>query len=424
MTLLFQVFIKLRDSMQRVSITGIPAGIRIVFAVLSAIIAVQYFNTKIYDLPSAQEFYGDHWYNPYEKLNREWLKANFHAHSTSWAGITNGHQPGDEVVKAYMANQYDVASLSDYHRINDATYSPGNIAIPVFEHGMNITKAHHLAIGATEVVYDNVMLWQTTHMKQSMIDRLNDVSSIVCINHPGMKRCHSYESISKLTGYQLLEVLNGHRKYFDYWDSVLTAGRPVWILGNDDCHDIEREKFSFAWNIVNATGRTEADVIEALRSGRSIAVRRNHMFKNADSLTAWCANNDGNILKSIDVRGNAMTFRFQSNIKRIKLIGPHGRVLLEHTNTDSIRYSPGNETSYVRAEIETDELSVYLNPIIRYDGENIPANTRLATVEFLPTLILRLSIVISYLFILTVLFPQTIRFVLYGHAPKQILYEK
>jgi hypothetical protein len=421
----YQVFLEgLRVAVETQRHRWITRSLKILAVIVVSIAAVQYGTTKIYRFPPTGEFHGNHWYNPYEDLTHQWLKTNLHAHSISWGGITNGHQSGDEMVKAYLNNGYDVAALSDYHRLNDATIAKGNVAIPVFEHGMNISKAHHLAIGSKEVVYDNVTLWQTSHTKQSMIDRLSSVSELVCVNHPGMRRSHSYESLVQLTGYSLLEVLNGHRVYLDYWDSVLTAGRPVWILGNDDCHDLQKEKFSFAWNLVQVNSRSATSIYDALRTGKSIAVRRNIEINNSDSLTAWARKNRGDIIWKVRAETSALQFLLSEKAKMIRLIGPHGHVLQKFINADSIAYAPGEDVTYVRAEIEMAEYTVYLNPLIRYDGNTVPSNGRLAVVEFFPTLFLRVSIVLSYLIFLVVLFPQTCRAILYGRNEKSLVYEK
>ncbi|MEJ2217622.1 MAG: hypothetical protein P8099_13515 [Gemmatimonadota bacterium] len=131
-------------------------------------------------------FSGPELKNPYAGANGRWWKANFHAHSEAWDGITNGHQPPAEVLRAYHEMGYDIAAVSNYQSI----YGAGRqdpVFIPVYEHGYNIRKVHELVIGAKRVTWLDFPLDQDLSDKQFMLDRLDAAGGIVAIAHPWLR---------------------------------------------------------------------------------------------------------------------------------------------------------------------------------------------------------------------------------------------
>jgi hypothetical protein len=387
------------------------------FAIVS-FVGYQYFQVKIYDFPVSKVFKGKELYNPYQHQSSSWLKANFHAHSKVWMGITNGNQPGDEIVRTYQDYGYDVASLSDYHHINENIYTTGNIAVPVYEHGMNINKQHHLAIGAQEVTYEDVLLWQNDHIKQFLIERMTHNSPIVCICHPGLRNGHNEQGISMLTGYNCMEVLNSGNTYTSYWDAALSAGRPVWMLANDDNHDTKKQNIVISWNLIQAPALTQENVINALKFGNTLGVRRKIPISNLDSLRVWALKNNGNILKRVITKDTTVTYIFTNKVNETTLIGQSGKVIASFKNADSITYTFSEADTYVRVEADTGPLKVYLNPVLRYDGTSAPQNVKLATVNFSKTLLLRITVILLYLTVFQILFPTFLRWLLYGQSSK------
>lgn len=375
--------------------------------------AFQYFQIKLYDFPAQDPFKGNHIYNPYNKRGN-WLKANFHAHSTTWGGLTNGHQDGSEVVRQYNNFHYDIACVSDYHSLNNGIYNGRNLAIPVYEHGINFGKSHQLAIGSDKVTHFDVMFWQNTSIKQYLINKLREDAQVVCINHPSIRNGHPVSAFPLLTGYNCLEVLNRDRMAFEQWDAALSAGRPVWILANDDCHDINKNGFARAWTLVKAETANRESVIKALTYGNTIGVYRNKMISNRDSLQQWVKGNSGELIEEVTTEGMKVHYHLKKPAKKITLIGQGGLVKSQAVDTNQISYSFNANDTYIRAEIETSEVTIYLNPVLRYPGNFMPVNTMEANVRLLPTLLLRLCIVfgvISYFFLL---YPQTCRWLLYG----------
>ncbi len=109
-------------------------------------ISLLYFQADIYDFPQPKRFSGDSLINPYKSIVKQSIKCNFHAHTHAWGGLTNGHNTPQDLTAAYKAKGYAVAGVSNYHCVEDSINSSSPIYIPVYEHGINIKKAHKLAI--------------------------------------------------------------------------------------------------------------------------------------------------------------------------------------------------------------------------------------------------------------------------------------
>ena len=201
-------------------------------------------------------------------LTGTWQKANLHAHGHAWGGVTNGRQTDEEVVQAYKQRGYAVAGVSNYASIAALN---GVDTIPLYEHGYNIPKIHQLAIGARSVVWLDFPFWQSLDQKQFIVDRVGAAAELVSLNHPNTG--YVDDDMRNLTGYQLMEIVNGPFPVEDLWDAALSAGHVVWALANDDAHDVTNLRRTFiAWNMIDAPSASAGDVISALRQGRTYAV--------------------------------------------------------------------------------------------------------------------------------------------------------
>ncbi|MGC4081270.1 MAG: hypothetical protein QM736_03930 [Vicinamibacterales bacterium] len=144
--------------------------------------------------------------------------------------------------------------------------------LPLYEHGFNVGKTHQLAIGAHAVEWFDFPLWQTLSNQQYMIDRVKRRAELVSLNHPSSRGAYDADDMRRLTGYQMIEIVNGPFTAEDVWDAALSAGRAVWAVANDDTHDLRDERRRAAgWNMIDAASPSEADIIAALRGGRSYA---------------------------------------------------------------------------------------------------------------------------------------------------------
>jgi hypothetical protein len=294
-------------------------------------------------------------WNPYAGGHGTWLRANFHAHGRAWGGLTNGTQSDAEVIAAYRANGYDVAGVSDYQRIADSSLQ----TIPVYEHGFNVSKHHQLAIGARYVDWLDFPFWQGVNQKQYIIERLKRSSELVAINHPSRLHSYTVDDVTRLTGYDLIELANGRVTTEDRWDAALSSGHAVWAIGGDDTHDVtDQARMAIAWNMIDAGPQ----VIEALRAGRSYVVVRTTDQRTAGDLKLADASVDEGVL-TVACEGPPATFVF---------VGQDGAVRKTVTGATSASYAFTPGDTYIRTVVRGPQTDLFLNPVLRTDGGNPP----------------------------------------------------
>jgi len=356
---------------------------RVVAILLLIFIAIPSLLAPVYRFPTPQPFAGPALWNPYAHLTGTWQKANLHAHGHAWGGVTNGRQSDEEVVQAYKRRGYAVAGVSNYGSI--AAFH-GVDTIPLYEHGYNIPKSHQLAIGARHVVWLDFPFWQTLDQKQSIIDRVGAAAELVSLNHPNTG--YVDDDMRNLTGYQLMEIVNGPFPVEDLWDFALSAGHVVWAVANDDAHDVTNLRRTFiAWNMIDAPTPSAADIIGALRQGRSYAV-------------SLAGNNADAALKSVEVRDATMTISSTGVPATYLFVGQDGVVRGTANQVMEATYTFAATDTYIRTVIRTPNMVMYVNPIVRYDGTKLPSAA--ATVDEASTwlhrgLILLLSAAVVFL---------------------------
>jgi hypothetical protein len=353
---------------------GVTIGKWMLVAVV-LMVALPYAWGPIYHFPAPSTFTGAKFFNPYAELRGTWQRANLHAHGRAWSGITNGQQPDEEVVAKYHSLGYTVAGVSDYERIAALHGVP---TMPIYEHGYNIGKRHQLAIGARDVEWFDFLLWQSASDKQYILDRVGASTDLVAINHPSLRDAYSKDDLRKLTGYQLMEVVNGPDRQDNMWDAALSSGHVVWALANDDAHDVnDPRRIGLAWNMIDAPTPSNNDVIEALRAGRTYAVARKKAGLQARETTVRAVHmNDEQLV--VTCSGEPATFEF---------IGQDGSLRGTVKNTLSADYTFSPDDTYIRTVISAPRATMYLNPVLRYDGAHIPAPA--STVEAGTTWLMR-----------------------------------
>jgi hypothetical protein len=339
---------------------------------LGVLLALPYACAPIYRFPPPAAFSGHLLFNPYQDAKGTWQRANFHAHGRAWLGLTSGRQSNQEVVDRYRALGYAVPGVSNYHQIA----AQGGIAtIPAYEHGYNIGKHHQLAIGARRVDWLDFPIWQSLSHLQYIIDRVAGTSELVALVHPESRDAYGVGALQALTGYHLIEIVNGKFPHDDAWDAALSSGHAVWGIGNDDNHDLEdAERLGVAWTMIDAPSASTEDIVDALRVGRSYAVLR---------INAAAADT---VLDTVTVAGHTLTATVTGEPSTFDFIGQDGvlRKTVEEARSASYAFEPGD--TYIRVAIRAPRTTMYLNPVLRYDG-TLPS--QLATIDATQTAVLR-----------------------------------
>ena len=330
--------------------------------IVTFLLGLIYIQTPVYNFSPPTPFSGDSLINPYQNIDNQKLKCNFHAHTKAWGGVTNGHNTTQELTEAYASNGYAVAGVSNYHCIEGGSKNKSKIYIPVYEHGINIFKSHALGINAQKPSYFDYPLWQNTSQKQQIINDIANNGGLVAIAHPKFMDGHTLEDMAQLTNYRFVEVLNHYRISDEYWDAALTAGRLVYGIGNDDTHDINNEPTFKMWTEVFADTASAEGVLNALKQGKSYMVHAEDGVKDLK-------------LDSLFVSENTVS----KNIINLAVTGPVTEVEFWYPNHKVVKHSvsehAGNkyhlqmgltlDKGYVRFVVKSKNCSLYLNPIVR-----------------------------------------------------------
>jgi len=209
--------------------------------------------------------------NPYAGLARQsvaWLKGNLHTHSTA----SDGSRTPQQVVDAYAARGYQFLALTDHDILADYDGVDSRGMVLIRGNEVSMAGNHILHLGASTLVEPHVD-------RQRVLDDIARDGGLAVINHPNsgadFDHC-SYALLTKLKGYQALEIFNGYALgnwayAFDKWDRLLSSGVRAWGMANDDAHIPAHD--ARGWNVVCVAQheRNPAGVLAALRSGRFYA---------------------------------------------------------------------------------------------------------------------------------------------------------
>jgi hypothetical protein len=343
--------------------------------ILLIISAIPYILTPVYEFPETKPFSGSFIYNPYKNISPgKWLKANFHAHSNAWLGITNGkNNIPQEMYDRYAKLDYDIISISDYMSINDFMMA-NKIFIPVYEHGIGFAKSHQLVIGAENVNWTEYLYYQGINQKQYVINQLKKDNNVIAITHPQLRGAYSNEDFKKLCGINFVEVVNqSYGGGESNWDAALSACKVMFALADDDSHNgIDYKDMGRVYTMVNSDEQTPQSVISALKEGRNIAV---DIFMNNRQDFNLLKSKSENIpeLQKADINDTAISFKFSKRVNRIIFSGQNGRPVNISNETDSAFCSITPNDTYIRTTVICEDSSkLYLNPVFRYDGREFP----------------------------------------------------
>ncbi len=348
-----------------------------------------------YQKPTPIPFAGNNWYNPYaNNINTGWQKAIFHAHCKAWGGLTNGAGTALNVHKKYEQLGFGVHSVSNYFSI-DTTWQHNPKYVTAYEHGTGIRRTHQLVLGSKQVKWIDYLLPQSFSNKQHILNQLaSDTNNVVIINHPSLDNAYNSIDMAHLQNYNCIEVLNTQAQSFRLYDAALSSGHAVFMIGNDDNHDIR-----YTYNLGNfytcipGVANSQKDILASLKKGNCYVIESNHKDTSFPKLESAQIINNQYIIQS-DLAADSILF-----------IGQNGVTQHVVHNSNKASYDLKPEDTYVRVKMKfKNEQMLYANPIFRY-GDTFVFNRKpgtLAHYPYLPNLakLLGLSIVIFLLYLL------------------------
>ena len=358
------------------------------------------FISPFYSFPTSTPFAGENIYNPYQEMApNNWVKANFQVQSKAWGGITNGWNNTDSLIfNRYKDLGFDMVSISDYQKIN-RYQNQTEAYIPVYEHGYGIFKNHQVCLGSKKVEWLDFPIFHTLHHKQHILNRLRNNNELVAIAHPGLWDAYSHDDMRQLTNYDLIKMLNNYKLSDGHWDAALSSGHPVFLLANDDAHDVSRlAETGRRFTVINTPELKKDNLLSSLKSGLSYGVD----LENSDSVITDKATKIAQLPKllSVDVQGDTIHFAFSGQASALKYIGQEGEIMKTDLQTASGFYVMNDDDTYIRlvAEFE-DQGTIYLNPVFRH-GNNPPLQMATAHIDMGKTNLFRYSLFVFLLLII------------------------
>jgi len=356
------------------------------FVIFCSIAAYQLINQYLfgwqYVFAPPNAFSGDSIVNPYRFIDPKQVQvANFHAHAKN--GFLNGKGSPRDVHDRYDSIGLDIKLTSQYQYI-DTQGKHLKSFIPVYEHGYNFGKTHQLIIGAKQVLKKDYMFAQTLHNKQEILQRLSqDTSNIVVLNHPGLSSGYKVHDLKYLHYYNHIELLSPYANSKSHWDTALSAGKPIYILGNDDSHDIfNNNELGRFVNLVYTSEHDQKGVMHALKQGQHAV--------------AWLPQKTGetllqkknkiesikNAFGGITITDEKLTASFTISADSIFVYGQHGKRLFCSTQTPNAVFDLPPQFNYLRVEAKfADGTMLLFNPVYKYN-KNISFDRELVAAAY------------------------------------------
>lgn len=296
-----------------------------------------------------------------------WFKGNTHTHTLN----SDGDSTPDDVIKWYRGRGYNFLFLTDHEYINNVQflndlYGRGDQFIVLS--GQEVTDSfggkpyHSNGLGISKVVMPNKLPGAVETLQKNINDIVGG-GGIAQVNHPNFGWALTAEQLIGLKNYTLLEIYNGHPlvnnqgslgfpSAEEMWDKVLSTGKILYAVADDDSHHFKRIGDPTAaqpgqgWIHVRATELTSKAIIDGLKNGDFYA-------SNGVELRDYEANS-----KKITVTINQL-----ANSKyRTAFIGMDGKVLSETATNPAVYEIKGNE-GYVRAKIfESNGKNAWTQP--------------------------------------------------------------
>lgn len=322
------------------------------FLLLAALLLVPYLAVPYYHFEAPRPFQGNTWYNPFAADTLIWHLANFHIHSRTWGGLTRGYQEVPTIHKVYDSLGYAWIGISDYQSINPR--SP----LSIYEHGWNVGKTHQLCFGSKKVVWIDLPFWQDIYDKQWILSKLRPHTALLVIAHPRFLRGYRGEDLTKLGGYDAIEVLNRYGDSVAEWDSALSSGHFAPILAHDNVHNVynPHELMSRWTEVLCPPGTPLEQLWQTILEGRTVG------YKNR---TAFPITQPYPKLARVKLHGDTLSVQLTLPADTLRLRGQGGIIRKETYQSSALDYRIQSEDTYLRIEAITSQVELYATPLVR-----------------------------------------------------------
>ena len=341
--------------------------VSLILAIILAVVATSV--SVVYDFAEPKPFSGEDIFNPYTNFDKNigWSRANFHTHTRVEGLLNECEYSPEQTIEAYAPYGYQVITLSNHNKITPHPTADTR----VYEHGYNLAKFHKLVFGAEKVWRFDNLLPIFPFQKQMQLDRLAAQSDIVVLNHPLRTHTMTDGQLSKIGGYDIIELDSGKSTENEYWDAALSAGRYSFGVANDDLHHPERSHaIAVRSNMLCTPSSEYSDICRTLLSGCFYAMRTPDYGGGKWDVKAE-KNRSIPYVNNIGVTDCGEIFVTLSEAAdSIKVTGQNHTTLAVIENADSLGYAMLPADSYGRfTAYFSDGEVIYTNPFARYDAE-------------------------------------------------------
>ena len=341
--------------------------VSLILAIILAVVATSV--SVVYDFAEPKPFSGEDIFNPYTNFDKNigWSRANFHTHTRVEGLLNECEYSPEQTIEAYAPYGYQVITLSNHNKITPHPTADTR----VYEHGYNLAKFHKLVFGAEKVWGFDNLLPIFPFQKQMQLDRLAAQSDIVVLNHPLRTHTMTDGQLSKIGGYDIIELDSGKSTENEYWDAALSAGRYSFGVANDDLHHPERSHaIAVRSNILCTPSSEYSDICRTLLSGCFYAMRTPDYGGGKWDVKAE-KNRSIPYVNNIGLTDCGEIFVTLSEAAdSIKVTGQNHTTLAVIENADSLGYAMLPADSYGRfTAYFSDGEVIYTNPFARYDAE-------------------------------------------------------
>lgn len=186
-----------------------------------------------------------------------------------------------------------------------------------------------------------------------------------------------------------MEVLNGFRISTAHWDSALSNGHLVYIIANDDSHDVtDVTDIATRFTMINAAENEAEQLLSALENGNAVGV--DFPIINDETHQQKQKRLEKNLpyLKQAALKDDTLVISASKPIKEAVFIGQNAKILKTQKNVIQASYIINDDDNYVRTVLKFDDgTSLYLNPITRHENDTI-IKQRLDKINYPRTIIL------------------------------------
>lgn len=351
----------------------------LVLAGIGFLLAMNLF-VPVYVFDEPEPFHGDYLLNPYQDIDSTyWKCCNFHGHTRQYGGVTNGRNNGNAVYDSmYRLFGYDHIGISDYNKVNrhEEDRDPG--FIPGYEHGYNLWKTHQVCLGASKVRRIYYFFYQTLSHKQHMLNKLGEQNRVVAVAHPSfVDGSYLVKDMKYLSNYKIMEVLNGFVNSPEHWDMALSNGHLVYLIADDDTHDVMKiNDIALRITYLNAKDNEADQLFDALLSGKAVGVdfHLDRKEKMDDKVVRF--KRDIPHLNSAKLDGVNFHVSVDKPIQKAEFIAQDGNVVKQYETKDKdlfeIDYDIQPSDQYVRTVMTFfDGTTMWLNPVTRHESPDI-----------------------------------------------------